>query len=71
MGIKIIPAVPSFNHIWIVSNEAVSICAYEKSQINVAIHKTAKVILTGFFLFFIKIKTASATAVREEMYNKI
>ncbi|MDD5020675.1 MAG: hypothetical protein PHR82_00885 [Endomicrobiaceae bacterium] len=69
-GIKSMPIVPIFNQILIVSNEAESICAYEKSQIKVARHKTAKVVLTGFFLFFIKIKTASAIAVTEEMYNK-
>ncbi|GAB1402435.1 hypothetical protein MASR1M68_13460 [Elusimicrobiota bacterium] len=70
-GIKIMPAVPSFNQMLIVSGEDVSICAYEKSQINVAMHNDEKKVLTGFFLFFIKIKTASATADKEEMYNNI
>jgi hypothetical protein len=65
------PAVPRFNHILIVSRETVSICAYEKSQKKVATHNAQKVMLTGFFLFFIKTNTASAIAAREEMYNRI
>jgi len=70
-GTRIMPAVPDFIQTETVSNEAVSMRAYEKSHKNDAAHKPAKETLTVFFLFFMKTNTARATAAREETYNKI